>query len=194
MSISRTSLGLLAAAGLAAAAPAAHAAKDQVVTAEKGATWTSAPASGLNTSFLLGETRGTCAGTDATNICDTTLVHVTATDVESAVASFRIEGYRPTSDFDIRVYESDAEGTKGAKVGTLAGDVDKDSPLGADDPRHTGPGDFETTTVPLAADEDTNDIDAYYLVVVPYFAVANDSYTGKAGIAVTPLPAALSAF
>lgn len=177
-------------AGLAASAPA-QAAPDRTVTvtsAAPAATWTSAAGNGLNPTWLIntGPVKGTC-GKDVNNYCETTLVHVTADNIGDGSVKFRIDGFTAASDFDLRVYESDPAGTMGTKIGSPTGDVAGTSPAGDLDPRHTGPGDFETTHAPVGAyiDTETNTLDAYFLIAVPYFTVANDKYSGHATLTQT---------
>lgn len=175
---------------LALAAPAGAALDRTVeVTPTTKADWTSLPGSGLNLTWLAnsGPAKGAC-GTDLQNRCELTLVHVTATNVATAALTFRIDGFGPASDFDLRVYASDAQGTFGGKtVASPKGDSTK-GPLGEDDPRNTAAGDFET--VELVADDAidlaTGELDAYYLVMVPYFAVFNDKYSGHVSLTTTP--------
>jgi hypothetical protein len=189
------SLGALAAVALAA--PAAQAAPDRTVEVSPTTNvlkWTGASAVGLNLSWFVNRSQypGTCSK-DPQTYCETTLVHVTAQDVApSGRLIFRIENFKPVSDFDIRVYESDAAGGADNKIGSPVGDVAATSPAGSDDPRFTGPGDFETTAIDLSpyVSEETADVDAYFLVMVPYFTVINDTYDGKVTLEATPLPPA----
>lgn len=175
---------------LALAAPAGAALTRTVdVTPTTRADWTSPLGSGLNLTWLAntGPAKGAC-GTDPQNYCELTLVHVTAKDVATAALTFRIDGFGPASDFDLRVYASDPQGTfSGKTVASPKGDSTK-GPLGGDDPRNTAAGDFET--VELVADDaidfETNKLDAYYLVMVPYFTVFNDKYSGHVSLATTP--------
>lgn len=162
---------------LALAAPAAQAAPDRTLTlthAAPEATFTSAPASGLNTSFFLDgtATTGACGKTDA-NRCEETLVFVDSDFLTSPRITFRMEGFSAASDFDLRVYRSNEKGEALEKLGRPESDAVATSPLGSLDPRSTGPGDFETT--PLTGVKRGQ----HYLMQVVYFAVANDKYTGK---------------
>lgn len=185
MHISRHPLAVLVAvAGLAAAAPAANAAPDKTISpATPTVTWTSAVGNGLNLTWLVntGPAKGTC-GTDLQNFCDVTLVHLVADHLaEGSQLKFRLDGFGPASDFDLRVYASDADKTYGAKtIASPTGDVTTTSPAGGNDPRATSAGDYETviTDVSGLIDPDTGAVDAYYLVMIPYFMVANDKYTG----------------
>jgi hypothetical protein len=180
-----TLLGVLA--GLVVAAPAS-AARTVTVSPTAPASWTSDPGNGLNTGFGTdpgvgpAALRGKC-GTSTQDYCDFTLVHFTGAPLTGGTATFRIDGFQPYSDFDLRVYASDASGEQFEDLSDPTGDVTKDSPLGEDDPRATGAGDFETTQLDLTGYVDANR-EAYFLVVVPYFLVANDTYTGR--VTLTP--------
>ena len=193
MRISRTTPALAAAlSSLAVLAPAAGAAPDRAVTVSPDAakaTWTGVPAPALNVSFLppAGPVKGTCTK-DPQYYCDLTLVHVTAADISDGNVTFRIDGFQPYSDFDLRVYASDADGNPDTYLGSPASDNAATSPLGANDPRNTAAGDYESKAVPLGGDIDAqNAVDEYFLVEVPYFMVANDQYTGHATLTTTPL-------
>lgn len=190
ISASRTALAALV-AGLAIAAPAS-AAIDRTVTVSPGettgtATWTGATGSGLNTSYLLdgiGPFTGTCGSLDdPQTACETTLVHVTGDPVGSGTVTFRIDGFLPVSDFDLHVFASNAAGDAEGDAPTPTGDS-QSSPLGDDDPRATSAGDYETVTMPISGEGEP--LDSYFLVQVPYFAVANDAYTGHVKVEATP--------
>lgn len=193
MHISSRSLAL-AFAALAAAAPSALASADQSVSpgeATSKASWTSPVGSGVNTSFFLDSfTKGGKCGavSDPQTACDQTVVHVTGNLGVDSTLTFRIDGFLPTSDFDIRVYEADEDGTPEAYLGSpTSTDNDETSPLGSNDPRHTGAGDYENKVVAVGnyADPETGDIDQKFVVMVPYFLVLNDSYKGHATLTAT---------
>lgn len=195
MHISRHAL-LSALAGLAAFAPSALASDAQTVTVEAPkATWTSAPGMGVNTSFFLDDIAGggTCGDlSDPTTACDKTLVHVKGIVGTGSTITFRIEGFLPVSDFDLRVYDSDAEGTEGGYLdGPTSTDAGEQSGLGSTDPRYTSAGDYENKEINISAyaDEMTGEVDQYFLVEVPYFIVAQDSYTGVATLDAKPFVA-----
>jgi hypothetical protein len=183
----RTLAALVAVTGLVAV-PAAQASPPVTVTTGLPATWTSAAGSGLNTTFFTDSLvhKGQC-GADAYNLCDDTLVHVTADQVvEGTTMKFRIDGFSQTSDFDLRVYESDAAGAAGTYSGSPTGDaaandIAAGTPAAGNDPRATAAGDPETKVIDVTGlVDDTGALDAYFLVRIPYFTVANDSYTGHA--------------
>jgi hypothetical protein len=181
-------LALVALTTLCSAASASAATFDHQATLTNDAaqpkladSWTGATSTGLNTSFFLDGTApgqtGTC-GKDPNTMCESGLVHVIATDVSGGQLTFRLDGFQPTSDFDLRVYNADAEGTPDGDSISPTGDNAGTSPLGANDPRNTGAGDFETTTIDVSSlVDDTGAVDAYFLVQIPYFTVINDSYT-----------------
>lgn len=187
---------LAALAGLTLAAPAV-AAPDRTIEISPDATgkaqkdWTGATGAGLNTSFFLGGTGpipdGACAK-DPNTMCEQTLVHVTGEGIGEGTVTFRIDNFTPASDFDLRVYESDASGEPGTDLTDPHGDVADSSPLGDADPRHTSAGDFETTPVDLGAylDGTGGPLDQYFLVEVPYFIVAQDSYDGHVKLDTLP--------
>jgi hypothetical protein len=146
---------LLAVLGIA---PAAVAQPDRTVavTPNTPATWTGATATGHNVTYdpTAGEP---CGKTDAT-YCDVTLVNVVAGDfyaTSGGGVEFSIGG-SPGNDLDLYVYRSDADGNRGALVGSSA-----------------GPTDIENTAIQNA--------DGYFLVQVVYFDVdpAAD-YQGRA--------------
>lgn len=137
-------------------------------------------ASGHNISYFFDglATTGSC-GKTLEDMCETILVHVTGepqTDEEKAVGKyikFRMDGFTAASDFDLRVYDSNASGAKLSHLGSPRGDstYDETTGLGTLDPRNTGPGDYERKVV-----KPTKDDGQYYLVEIPYFAVVNDHY------------------
>ena len=158
------------------------------------ADWTGPVANGLNTSFFLDGTvpgqTGTC-GTpdDPQTACDSTLVHVTGVYGDGSQIAFRIDGFQPVSDFDLRVYTADADGKPETYLGSpSSSDVSESSPLGDADPRYTSAGDYENKVVDLTqyADPATGVVDQTFVVEVPYFIAAQDSYSGHA--VVTPQP------
>ena len=187
MHATRRSLALLAAVGGLACAPAAHAAADHTVTVSPDALkadWAGATSSALNTSFFLDGTapgqKGTCAK-DPNTMCETTLVHATGDALGGGKLTLRIDGFAQYSDFDLRAYESDASGTVGKYLGSPTSDNSKTSPLGGNDPRNTAAGDYESKAIDIGGYlDETGKLDAYFLVEVPYFIVANDSYKGHA--------------
>lgn len=182
----------LALAGLAPATALGSA--NQTVSNEKlKADWTGAPALGLNQSFLLdgiGGQVGTCGAlTDPRTACDKTLVHLTGIVGEGSTLKFRIDGFLPVSDFDLRVYTSDETGALDSYLGSPSStDVSETSPAGSGDPRYTGPGDYENKVVDVTpyADFETGEIDQWFAVVVPYFLTPMDSYAGHATLDAKP--------
>ena len=198
MHISRSLALVAAAAGLAAAAPSAMASATQTLDVTGPGTvkadWSGPTAMGLNPSFFLDGTapgqKGTCDG-DASSpetACDKTLVHVTGIVGDGSSIKFRIDGFQQYSDFDLRVYESDADGTAGTYLGSpTSTDTYDSSPLGGNDPRGTAAGDYEYKVVDLAqySDPETGAIDAYFQLQIPYFIVANDKYDGHATVTAT---------
>lgn len=199
MHISRHAL-LVAAAGLALTAPGALASPDQSVTTEGTpaklkADWTGPVGNGLNTSFLfdgLAGQKGTCGpATDLRTACDATVVRLTGVVGEGSTLTFRIDGFRPVSDFDLRVYTAfggEVDAYQGSPTST---DVSESSPLEKNDPRYTGAGDFENKVIDVFAfaDPDTGFIDQEFIVQVPYFLVANDAYAGHATLDPRPFVA-----
>ncbi|HEX9822923.1 MAG TPA: hypothetical protein VGB51_00820 [Actinomycetota bacterium] len=147
-------------AGIAVAEP-----PDLTVTIAPGAgeqIWEGNTATGanINYDFATGEP---CIEdqTMPTSYCDRTLVHVDLSgdpdfwDDKAGGVEIGIDAFSPAnSDFDLQVWNSNANGDKG----TLAGSV------GA------GPGEVEFTTI--------DEADGYYLVQVAYFAVVNGTHTG----------------
>lgn len=180
-------LALAAAVGLATTGPASAAPADRegaVSAGELAYSWTGQTANGANVSFFgasVTDEPGSCASTDARTMCDETLIKVDALATKGAQLTFRIEGFgTPVDDFDLRVYSSNAQGDPVSHLGSPASDNAATSPLGANDPRNTGAGDFETVTVtsPRAG--------GYYLVQVVYFAVPSSSYKGSATLSKLP--------
>jgi hypothetical protein len=120
----------------------------------------------------------TC-GTAPENLCDVSLVQFNypLTDAEIAAgktkhtkpATIRIQNAGPVADpptdFDLQVFDSDANATQGAEVDS-SGDFD------------TTPG---TEAVKVNVQTTLTDPSRYYLVRVVYFTVANTSYVGQAG-------------
>lgn len=186
----RRLLALAFLAGATCAAPASAATFDHNATLSPDAataTWTGATSTALNTSFFLDGTapgqKGTC-GKDPNTMCENGLVHVVASGVSGGQAVFRIDGFQPYSDFDLRVYSADDQGAPDGDSISPTGDNEGTSPAGGNDPRNTGAGDFETTTVDLSGYVDeAGNLDAYFLIQVPYFTVVNDSYKFSAKLA-----------
>jgi hypothetical protein len=147
---------LAAAVGVLATAPAAFA-QDQevVVTPTASGSWTGAAATGANQNYDAAS--GEPCGKTVETYCDVTLVDVQAGDffetsgggVEFSIAD------TPPNDFDLYVYASDAEGSRGQLVGSSA-----------------GPTDVESTAVINA--------NGFYLVQVVYWQVAEAGYEGQA--------------
>lgn len=183
-----TTAGLLGLAALPASADVERTAVLEKEALEAGSIayeWTGSEGSGLNTSWFLDgtATTGSCADADEQSRCDSTLVQVDPDLVlaKSGVPlTFRIEGFDPTDDYDLRVYASDAQGTARTYLGSPDSDAQAGSPLPID-PRATSFGDYETKVVPNAR------AGQYYLVEVVYFAVADGtSYTGRATLSKVP--------
>ena len=196
MHISRRPLALaLAVAGIAPAT--ALGSPNQAISPDKlKADWTSPVGTGLNTSYFLDGTAGqsgTCGAlSDPRAACDKTLVHVTGVVGEGSSITFRIDGFLPVSDFDLRVYTAEADGTLVDDLGSpTTTDAEESSPLGELDPRRTSAGDFENKVVDITsyADYETGEIDQWFAVVVPYFLVANDKYAGHATLDAKPFVA-----
>ena len=172
---------LLAAVCLALipAVPASAAPREAAVNKDTlKTTWTGATTSGANASWFgdFVTDGGTCNSTEATAYCDETLVKVDIRKTKSNTQlKLRIDQFgKPSDDFDLRVYESNANGDRITYLGSPAGEVCETSPLGCDDPRNTAAGDFETKII--------SNIKAcqYYLVQVVYFAVVESNYRGSA--------------
>ena len=169
---------------LALAAPAAAADRNVTISAATPSNaFTSADGSGVNaTNQTDGAPKNpapyTCSK-DPNSYCDSALVHVLLSDVGGGNLKVRLEGFQAYSDYDLRVYDWD--GTAASNRRTPTGDPFDpalDTPIG--DPRATSAGDFETTNVDLAGFVDqAGNVDAYFLVEVPYFTVVNDHYTLK---------------
>ena len=81
---------------------------------------------------------------------------MTGTNVAGGTVTFRIDGFSQASDFDLRVYESDDTGAPFGKSTSPTGDNEGTSPLGGNDPRNTGAGDYETTEMPVDGYVDEN--------------------------------------
>ncbi len=125
--------------------------------------WVGDTATGANVNydFSAGEP---CTDTDGgadPEYCDLTLLHVDLSSnpdlwsPRTGGVEIRLDEYSPeANDFDLQVFESDANGTKGRLLGSSGG------PAGA----------HERTTI--------KEPDGYYLIQVVYFAVANGSYRG----------------
>lgn len=194
MDLSVTRAALAATLAGLALAGSASAAPDRTITLTSGpvpatADWTGATGSGLNTSYFLDGTApgqtGTCGSVDdPQTACERTLVHLVGDAIGGGTATFRIDGFLPVSDFDLRVYASDATGEPEGDPADPTGDSES-SPLGDLDPRATSAGDYETATVALPEGDGTP-LDQYFVVLVPYFAVASDSYTGHVKLETTP--------
>lgn len=169
---------------MALPASAAPARTDSLSATEQTRTWTGATANGANVTWfphsLIGG--GTC-NADPRTYCDETLIKVDVLKTDNKTTlKFRIDGFgKPTDDFDLRVYSSNAAGEPVTYLGSPTGDVAATSPLGADDPRHTGPGDFETK---IATGVKPG---SYYLVQVVYFSVASSSYKGTVEMSKLPV-------
>lgn len=184
-------------ASLAVAAPAVASAPQSVSPDSPKADWTGPVGNGLNPSFFLDGTvpgqAGTCGSPDdPRTACDRTLVHVTGVFGDGSTVKFRIDGFQPASDFDLRVYTADAAGTPDSYLGSpTSTDTGDSSPLGKSDPRYTAAGDYENKVVDLSryADYQTGVVDQYFLVEVPYFIVAQDGYDGHAVVDAQPFVA-----
>lgn len=171
-------LALAAVAGLAL--PAAASAAPRAITIDPDApskTWTGAPAPAANVTFYEGNrTKLSACGTTPRDYCDDTLVHFTGEGpYDASDITFRIDGFQH-SDYDLRVYASDATGAEGEYLGDPTGDG-----AGLVPQLPTFWGDGETKTV--AADPGS-----WFLVRVVYFTVAgHEGYNGKVSWAGTPL-------
>jgi hypothetical protein len=199
MHISSCRAALVAALlGLAVSAAAASAAPRAVeATPTTAAKWDGVKTTGANVSWFTDSLRpsGKCDTAGPTSYCDDILVHFTAAELaEGAALKFRIEGFDPLpSDFDLRVYRSDATGEAGEYLDSPEGDF-ASGPYPTDGSPlapvgevlfpnlETSSSDFETKIVDLAdtVDEETGASDAYFLVRVVYFAVADGTYKGSA--------------
>jgi hypothetical protein len=142
---------------LAVAAPAsAQPAHSGTVTPTAPFTWQGPVASGQNQSYDPGT--GEPCGQTAADFCDTALVLVDPGDffaTHGGGVEFSTSGAAAGSDMDLYVYSSDANGTRGALVGSSAG---------------------------ATADERVSVVNAtgYYLVQVVYFDVTDSGYDGRA--------------
>jgi hypothetical protein len=159
--------------------PAAACAAPRTITVDPDhatASWEGTPTPAANVGFFEESAGLAGCGTSPTDYCDDTLVHFAgAGPFDDSGLTFRIEGF-DHSDYDLRVYTSDATGAQGDYLGNGTGDGT--GALGAALP--TFMGDPETYTT--FADPDT-----YYLVRVVYFAVPGDeAYAGKVSWAGTP--------
>jgi hypothetical protein len=174
-----TRLAVAAFASLALIPAAALAAPDRslVLTgAGPKLSWDGASASGANTSFNLVE--GEC-GKAQNNYCEESLVFLNTNNASGVTLKAVMDGFSQTNDFDLKVYKSNAAGAaEGDEIGERSTVVSDTSPLGTDDPRYTGPGDFETVTVAGAK--------GYFLIRVIYFAVNNGAYKGTVEITGAP--------
>lgn len=161
--------------------PAAASAAPRAVTVSPAApavTWEGAPTPAANVTFYEGDrTKQAACGSTPRDYCDDTLVHFTGEGpFDESGLTFRLEGFEH-SDYDLRVYTSDASGA----VGDYLGDPDGDG-AGIVPQLPTFWGDGETLST-------SADPDSYYLVRVVYFTVpGHEGYTGKvtwAGTAAT---------
>lgn len=158
------------------AAPAAQAAPDRAVTlsaVEPVASWSGAAKTAFNTTFYMASTTGRAAcGKTAQDFCEDTLVRIDPELAGAKKLAVRLDGFSQASDFDLRVYASNATGDALNDLGSPQGEVTQTSPLGTLDPRATAHGDFET--------KDLTGVKAgqHYLVRIVYFAVADEGYRG----------------
>ncbi len=192
----RRSAILAVAVGLVASSPAAAVEIDHriptITTVKQKQSWSGATMTATNPSNYTDtvprpELADRCTK-EQTTYCEHALVRVVLSDVGGGTLKFRLEGFMPTSDFDLRVYDADETGEPVGGYRTPKGDS-TDGPLGDDDPRNTWSGDYETTLVDLSnlVDPETGALDAYFLVQVPYWLVANDSYDASVELVdVTP--------
>jgi hypothetical protein len=163
-------LTLAAVIGLAAL-PASASAAARTITIDAAAptqSWTGTATQGFNPMFFDSHLPGEC-GTDPNNYCDDTLVHFTSADaLDESGLTFHIDGF-DHSDFDLRVYTSDASGAVGDLIGTGKGE---------------GTG-LAGGTLPTWVGDPENvstyaDPDSWFLVRVVYFTVPGDEvYSGK---------------
>jgi hypothetical protein len=161
----------LAALLVLAAIPTSAAAAPRTITIDADGpakTWQGTATQGFNMSFFDSHLANSC-GTAINDYCDDTLVHFTsAVPYDDSNLNFEIGGFEH-SDFDMRVYASDATG----KVGDLltTGDGDGSGPLNP--AISSGPGEVETAST-------FAEPDSYFLVRVVYFLVPGDEvYSGK---------------
>jgi hypothetical protein len=153
-------MGVVAVAAVLALAPVAGAAdREGVVTPETPFAWEGPSAVGHNENY--DGASGQPCGKAVEDYCDETLVNADAGDfydTSGGGVEFSIGNYDvPASDFDLYVYESDADGTRGDLVGSSAG----------------GDGVEESVAIPNAS--------GYFLVRVVYWRVDPASgYDGRA--------------
>jgi hypothetical protein len=173
MAMSLRRVAPLTAAVAALLAGPAHAAPDQTNETPMGVDsttfeWSGKADPGLNPSFFTGG-EGDCSGADPSKVCDDTLVRL-ADDFKAGAATkmkFLIDGYAvPASDYDIRVYQSDAKGAAKTLLSTPTSETYEPLGLG---PAATAPGDAESWT---AQGPGQLKAGRYYLVRVVYFAAA----------------------
>ena len=120
---------------------------------------------------------GTCT-TDPTTYCDLTLVSLTnpvpETDSDGKLSrpvTFTVRNAK--GDLDLRIYESDAEGTRGTFIGQSAGPLDTLDHTDLDETYQMS----VVTTRPTLAKPDQPEVSTkWYLVEVVYYAGAG--YTG----------------
>jgi hypothetical protein len=154
------------------AAPASAADRTRRVVAGGSESWATLAATGVNTSHLADEddqVNPQACGKTVTNYCDTTLVvlanPVPPDDVDGLLkrnVTVALTGTNPVpngGDFDLKVYESDPSGNRGA----LAADFAQAAP-----PESLESYSFEVATARTAPEK-------FYLVEVIYFASANSS-------------------
>ncbi|HEV8572239.1 MAG TPA: hypothetical protein VGR49_04190 [Actinomycetota bacterium] len=120
-------------------------------------TWNGPVDSGANTSGFTGDP---VCGTPKTllNYCDVTLLNVDVApsfwDTQGGGVQVDLTDFRDDTDVDLFIYRSDAAGNRGPRVGSSGESAGVD----------------EHFTIPEPS--------GYYLIVVPYFTVVNDSYKG----------------
>jgi hypothetical protein len=157
-------LALVPLVAVAAVAQAEPPSRAVLITPASGPqTWDGDTATGTNVNydFSAGEP---CTDTDGgadPEYCDITLLHVDLSSSpdfwgpKTGGVEIRLDEYSPeASDFDLQVFASDANGTKGRLVGSSGGSA----------------GAHERTTI--------KEPDGYYLIQVVYFAVTNGTYRG----------------
>lgn len=163
---------LLAALLALAVAPATASAALRTIEVDPSApekTWDGTNTPGFNTSWFVDDQAGTGAcGADADDYCDDTLVHFSSPfPLADSALKFHIGDFA-SSDYDLRVYTSDATGAQGDYLGSP--DADGNGPFSA--AIGTFVGDWESVTT--FADPDT-----WYLVRVVYFtAPGHETYKG----------------
>jgi uncharacterized repeat protein (TIGR01451 family) len=158
------SLCLVTVAALQTIAHAEPPSRTITVTPDSGIqTWQGDTATGANVNydFSAGEP---CTDTDGgadPEYCDITLLHVDLSSnpdqwgPQTGGVEIRLDEFVPaSSDFDLQVFESDENGTKGRLVGSSGGP----------------PGAHERTTI--------KEPDGFFLIQVVYFAVTNGTYRG----------------